>query len=367
MKSLIVLLAASLIVTGCMNSIFTKYQDNQYVAPDRKFEQPVLQTLQMFIGEACAFLFVLGKSFRGRPGEYEPIIGGKPPLPASKVFVLAIPALCDLCGTTLMNLGLMYTPVSIYQMTRGALILFVALFSVVFLRRSINRVEWLSLVVVVAGIVIVGLSGKQNAGSESVDSAVSKEASSKLVVGITLVLLAQVLVATQFVVEEHIVGRWTVEPLTLVGYEGSFGGSLTLLAMVAGYATVGKGTKGPFDVVNSFHEFWSNANILYSSIAIMISIGMFNFIGITLTSKMSATARSTIDTCRTALVWVVSLVLGWESFVFAQLLGFVLLGFGTLVFNGAIAIDPYLPRWFLQDKVGNLRIIDVVDEQIERQ
>lgn len=37
----------------------------------------------------------------------------------------------------LMNVGLLYTPVSIYQMTRGALVLFVGFLSVVFLRRRL--------------------------------------------------------------------------------------------------------------------------------------------------------------------------------------------------------------------------------------
>lgn len=36
-----------------------------------------------------------------------------------------------------MNVGLLYTPVSIYQMTRGALVLFVGVFSVIFLRRHL--------------------------------------------------------------------------------------------------------------------------------------------------------------------------------------------------------------------------------------
>lgn len=46
-------------MVGCANSIFTKYQDNQCVEncedpnPARRvlFEQPVWQTLQMFMGE----------------------------------------------------------------------------------------------------------------------------------------------------------------------------------------------------------------------------------------------------------------------------------------------------------------------------
>lgn len=361
MKVALVSLALALMVTGCINSIFTKYQDNKYVAPDRKFEQPVLQTLQMFMGEACAFFFVFQQSFHR---EHESLGSGRQTMPNSKAYVLAIPAMCDLCGTTLMNLGLIYTPVSIYQMTRGALILFVALFSVMFLKRRINRVEWLSLAIVVLGIVIVGLSGRHNAGAESLLDSKAKESASKLMVGITLVLFAQVLTATQFVVEEHILGKWAIEPLLLVGYEGVFGATGSLLAMVIGFIAFGKGTKGPFDLANSLDEFWSNSTILYSSIAIMISIGLFNFVGITFTSKFSATARSTIDTCRTALVWTVSLVLGWESFVLAQLIGFVLLGFGTLVFNGAIVIDEYLPTWFTKD--GTRVHIDILEEPIER-
>ena len=36
-----------------------------------------------------------------------------------------------------MNVGLLYAPVSIYQMTRGALVLFVGVLSVIFLRRRL--------------------------------------------------------------------------------------------------------------------------------------------------------------------------------------------------------------------------------------
>lgn len=36
-----------------------------------------------------------------------------------------------------MNVGLLYSPVSIYQMTRGALVLFVGVLSVIFLHRRL--------------------------------------------------------------------------------------------------------------------------------------------------------------------------------------------------------------------------------------
>lgn len=58
-----------------------------------------------------------------------------------------------------MNIGLLYTPVSIFQMTRGALVLFVGILSVLFLHRRLHLYQWLALIVVMGGVAVVGLSG----------------------------------------------------------------------------------------------------------------------------------------------------------------------------------------------------------------
>lgn len=67
----------------------------------------------------------------------------------------------------------------------------------------------------------------------------------------------------------------------------------------------------------------------------MISSG-FNFFGLSVTRTVSATSRSTIDTCRTLFIWLVSLSLGWESFKWLQVVGFGLLVYGTFLFNDII-------------------------------
>lgn len=59
----------------------------------------------------------------------------------------------------------------------------------------------------------------------------------------------------------------------------------------------------------------------------------FNFFGLSVTRTVSATARSTIDTCRTLFIWIVSLGLGWETFKWLQVVGFALLVYGTMLFN----------------------------------
>jgi hypothetical protein len=77
----------------------------------------------------------------------------------------------------------------------------------------------------------------------------------------------------------------------------------------------------------------------------MVSSG-FNFFGLSVTHTVSATSRSTIDTCRTLFIWIVSLGLGWESFKWLQVAGFGLLVYGTFLFNDIIQppLKACLPR-----------------------
>lgn len=66
--------------------------------------------------------------------------------------------------------------------------------------------------------------------------------------------------------------------------------------------------------------------VLYSGLAIACSIALFNYFGLSVTRHVSATARSIVDTCRTLVIWIISLGLGWERLLFPvsllQVLGF---------------------------------------------
>ena len=50
--------------------------------------------------------------------------------------LLAIPACFDICGSTLMNIGLTLCPASIYQMMRGAIVIITAGMAFVFLGKK---------------------------------------------------------------------------------------------------------------------------------------------------------------------------------------------------------------------------------------
>ncbi|TGZ79170.1 integral membrane protein [Ascodesmis nigricans] len=375
-------LVAGMLITGVCNTLLTKYQDMQCVRncddPDptkrHVFEQPVLQTLQMFIGEMGCWLIVgfasLGAAIKNRNREsdgYEPIATGEEgedsaqktldkriPMTGSRVLLLAIPACCDITGTTLMNVGLLFTAASIYQMTRGALIIFVGIFSVLFLKREVKGFQWFSMFLVVLGVAIVGMAGvffpdpppHERLKSTELAIAGMKGLSpvASTIIGVCLIAFAQIFTATQFVVEEWILEKYGLEPLKVVGWEGIFGFSITLLGMIILHILVGSteaGRYGYFDAVEGWRQFTQYRVVAISSVLIMISIGGFNFFGLSVTRSISATARSIIDTCRTLFIWIVSLALHWESFKWLQIIGFALLVYGTFVFNQIIA-SPFV-------------------------
>ena len=298
----------------------------------RLFEQPVIQTAQMFIGEMGCWLFVGGYSLYKRYSSHKspeengytavdtnedghadtdgndadsirsttpinPAVKamsvndeGRIPLVGWRILLLSLPAICDICGTTLMNVGLLFVVPSIYQMTRGALVLFVGLFSVIFLRRRLHLFQWLALVTVVLGVGIVGLAGAIYKDDKAAPSAVlmireamnvvAREARTpealKTIIGVFLIAGAQIFTASQFVLEEYILHKYALEPLKVVGWEGLFGFSVTVLGMIILHLAIGmtdSGRYGYFDLVEGWREITHYRPIAVSSILIMISIG----------------------------------------------------------------------------------------------
>jgi drug/metabolite transporter (DMT)-like permease len=407
-KAAVPFLVTMMLVTGVCNTILNKYQDMQcvrncdspYPKYRRTFEQPVIQTIQMFTGEMGSWLVILMTWLYQRylaprlsnnsspllAGGYHPVnnteglddeedytirgpeasddvtkpatlADGRVHLRGYKIFLLAAPACCDIAGTTLMNVGLLFVAASVYQMTRGALVLFVGLFSVLFLHRKLYLYHWLALFIVVLGVALVGLAGALFADNQGHDVTQGSAAAVvthairevqattrspealKAVVGVLLIAAAQIFTASQFVLEEWILENYEMDPLQVVGWEGIFGFSVTVIGSIILYLTIGRteaGRYGYFDAKEGWSQVFHNRAIAMSSFLIMISIGGFNFFGLSVTHTVSATSRSTIDTCRTLFIWLVSLALGWETFKWLQVAGFALLVYGTFLFNDIV-------------------------------
>lgn len=75
-----------------------------------------------------------------------------------EALMLSIPTVFDLIATVLMNIGLLSVTASVYQMMRGAEMVFAAVLAITFLKRTLNRLHYSGISACIAGIVLVGLS-----------------------------------------------------------------------------------------------------------------------------------------------------------------------------------------------------------------
>jgi amino acid transporter len=141
--------------------------------------------------------------------------------------------------------------------------------------------------------------------------------------------------------------------MQVVGWEGFFGFTYYMIALPILQAIPCKpdpvAAFCPFDKLEdsiiAFKQMGNNLVILFCGIGVIFTIAFFNYFGVATTKYASSPQRSTVDTSRTVLIWIFFLAVpikgAEETFHFLQLLGFICLVIGTLVYN-EILIVPFL-------------------------
>jgi len=362
-----------LLVFGSLNTLTTKIQfELSSVGMDgteKNFKKPWFGTFTMFLG----MVIVLGIHFINvmmrQPKESADIkvhlleAASKKPAVKEATFweaskLIAIPAILDLIATTLCCVGILYNSASVFQMLRGSMIIFSACLSVVFLRKKLHAYHWTGVGICCLAIVLVGYSNMM--ASSSTEATASTVPRSKVVFGMALIVLGQVIQASQVVLEEKLLRGYTVEPFQIVGMEGVWG-SLAMLFVVfpALYFIPGS------DALNTQENLYdtivmmgNNKSLQYLVLLYVFSVFTYNMSGMLVTYALSAVHRTMLEASRTAVIWIVDLVIHywicpsssfgevWTSWSWLQLLGFAFLILGQSVYSELIKLPNfyYPPR-----------------------
>lgn len=250
-----------------------------------------------------------------------------PPLP-----MLIHPQIADLLATCLSNVGLLYITVSVYQMLRGAVILWNTLFGVLYLGKRLNKLHYGGLVLAVVGIVVVGAASlltenERPSGGHggaafappppgggfddfsppppSPDSALfpplrfsaflspgarsaalaagnPAAASSKwALIGMAMIIASQAVQAAGMTLEEFLLRSYSLSSTQLVGYEGAVGLAmmcaffLPLAALLPGHDVGGVYENSEDTVYMIFHS-----RLIGGLLAIdLLAINLFNAAG----------------------------------------------------------------------------------------
>uniref|UniRef100_U5EUX3 Putative solute carrier family 35 member f6 n=1 Tax=Corethrella appendiculata TaxID=1370023 RepID=U5EUX3_9DIPT len=367
------ILAATLVITGSINTLSTKWADNLSARGSdgnvRKFEHPFVQACAMFLGEFLCLLtfkfayYYLRRKNDGSEDRHDLVKGNRDFSP----FILLLPALCDMIATSIMYVGLNLTYASSFQMFRGSVIVFVGMLSVAFLNRQLVAREWSGIAIIILGLAIVGASDfLANDGGAS-------KSRNDVITGDLLIISAQIITAVQMVYEEKYVAGLDIPALQAVGWEGFFGFCVLGLLLIPMYyihvpAPFNTNAHGVLeDLPDALVQIGNNPFLIMAIGGTIISIAFFNFAGISVTKEISATTRMVLDSVRTLVIWTVALLLQWQIFHWLQVLGFSLLLFGMCLYNNILISNGIsaVRRWYLRRVYGEMTEEIIVNRQAD--
>ncbi|XP_042860161.1 LOW QUALITY PROTEIN: solute carrier family 35 member F6-like [Penaeus japonicus] len=347
-KQLLLYWSVVMVTTGSINTLSTKWADLQ-TSENRegnmaKFNHPFFQATGMFVGETLCMLtfFIQRAVVRHRSRNSMELYTEPLQTETFPPLVFYIPAICDMTATSLMYLGLTLTFASSFQMLRGAVIVFTGLLSVAFLGRRLRYYHWMGIFSVLLGLIVVGLSDFLNTDTQG------NTDMNAIITGDLLIVMAQIVTATQMVVEEKFLTKYRVPPLLVVGWEGLFGFLTLSILLVPMYYIPGGMFSGNErgvmeDAIDAFVQLGNNGTLLLAFLLNVFSIAFFNFAGVSVTKELSATTRMVLDSVRTLVVWLASIALQWQNFQYLQPVGFLVLVVGMMLYNDVV-IFPVLRR-----------------------
>jgi len=296
---------------------------------EMKFQRPLMQTFIMFVAMSLALPLYYG---------YLAFNGIKFPDVKRKMwFTLGAPALTDMLGTMFAMIGLLYVTVSIYQLVRCFVIVFVALLKTFVLKSKLKAYNWLGVIMNAAAVVCVSASAffDPNIGSEAG-------------LGIMFILAGCAVMACQLVLEETFMQGEELPPLVVVGMEG-FWGTLIMLVVIypIAYMIPGNDHGSYENFFESCIGLWNNPDLFRVSMGYLCAITTYNVAAIFVTALLESVWRSILENFRPIAVWGTDLALfyivtagafgeEWTSSSWLELGGLCVLLAGTATYNGSL-------------------------------
>jgi len=300
----------------------------------------------MFVGEMCCiigYFYVKYKQKKEHGDELSPdekdavkkgLILNYSPL------WFAIPAMFDVVSSTLMYVGLFSVEASVMQIINCTTLIWIAVFSMLYLKRRYSVAQFVGLGALLAGVGVVAYGSiLKSSGSSSGGSSLF---------GVVCLVLGMMFAGLLMVAEEKIFSKFYAHPLQVVGCEGATGvGVYTVLLFIMYYIPCTPNPDSSFcpygkfeDTPRALKEIFSNGLLLFVVIATITSLGSFNFFGVSLTKFASATHRGAVNSVRPFTVWLVCLIIQWETFSYVQLIGYIISVYGMVVYYGILPLNP---------------------------
>ena len=210
-------------------------------------------------------------------------------------------------------------------------------------------------------IIVIGFALVSISSIAYGDDSESSKFSTKSIVGIVALFLSLIFQGFCYCYQENLLDTYEVNVMQMIGFESMMGGIMsTIIFLVAmnfkcthpEFCNEAAGF--PIDSPPSaiYDLQFNYAGLLFTLTC--ISIMIFNLSGLTITKNGGAVFKVILDTLRTIIVWIISVIIGFETLkpagkVSLELIGFIMLIMGNLVYNELVVIkffglDKYIKK-----------------------
>ena len=306
----------------------------------------------------------------------EPVEGEKKLMTWKGYLLMLIPALCDFLATYLMNFALIVVSSSIFQMMKGSIILFTAILAVIYRKQKLFGYEITGVVVIIISLVVIGSAtlcpSYQDTADSSLAGSTTEETSvGSTLVGILLIFIGMFLQALQTIIEEQALHDISAPVSFVVGLEGIYGLILCSCMMpIMGMDWVPADLYE--DTKDTFIMLGNNPTLIGIIVVHVCFVFMFNLTGMMITDYVNAMVRNIMEPLRMITIWITSVFLYYvidESigekvglFTILEIIGFILLAFGFLLYTKVIKI-PKVFKYQVNDEYQQFDDDDFVDEK----
>lgn len=263
-------------------------------------------------------------------------------------FKITIPAFLSVFGTFLQAAGLMWTPVSVYQMLQSSIIIFSAIIRFLWLGKGLARFESCGIVLTAIGLSGVGVASVVSGGGDG-GQTVSMGAQ---ITGIAMVLVSQAIMALEGVIEERLLHGYSAAPEFVCGMVGAWGILFCALIFlpIAQFLPGEEGNGLREDSIETAIMIKENTNIQLTLVLLFIVVFVYNHTMRLLIHVTQATTMQVLGGMRTLCVWAVALLMyfvwpeygeKWKWSTWIELAGFLILMFGVFLYRATFKLSCF--------------------------
>ena len=234
-------------------------------------------------------------------------------------------------------------------MVRNCSVLFVALFSAIAFKQyrlDFDLPQVVGILMVIVGLLGICVTSMMLDGEQ--DSAPNN------VLGIVMVIVGSAFSSIVFVMEEVVFRKSSLQGLHAVGSEGFWGTLLYVFIIFTLDVGLTPSDEPSYDSPPGFkkiedlsqfsYEMGQNWRLPLYLVLYVLSISFYALSSLEITNQVSAVARSMFDSAKTLLVWLFSLLFGWEKpdalGTPLKLVCYVVVVIGTLIYNRVVHWVP---------------------------